>query len=75
MKLDEIGSDLYFDEGDEFAQTEMDYVDNNRWDDLLSLYEQELEQIKDPEDAGDLRNRIEAIRKSEYEDAQNAEKY
>ena len=75
MNRDEMDADLYFDEGDEFAQTEMNYLDNNQWDDLLSLYEQELERVQGEEDANDLRNRIEAIRKGEYEDAQNAEKY
>lgn len=56
--------DFYSDEADEFQETELDYVERGKWDDLLSLYERELEHVgaADEEEANDLRSRIEAVR-------------
>lgn len=64
---------FFFDEADEFAETELDYVERSEWDNLLSLYEREIDNIEDEEEASDLRKRIEAIREGAYEDAKNAQ--
>jgi len=62
--MDPESFDLFYDEADEFQETEMDYVERENWDELLSLYERELEHIgaADEEAANDLRSRIEAVR-------------
>ena len=65
--------DLYFDEADEFVETELDYMESKQWDDLLNLYEREVDRMPDEEDASDLRSRIELIRKRMYEDAKDAQ--
>lgn len=73
--MDPESYDLYYDEADEFQETEMDYVERENWDDLLALYERELEHIgaADEEEANDLRSRIEAVRGRIRGDAQDAE--
>ncbi len=73
MQRDEFDYNLFFDEGDEFAETEMEYVEASRWESLLDLYERELEEIGDEEDAVDLRNKIESVRDRMYEDARDAQ--
>ena len=65
--------DLYFDEADEFVETELDYMESKQWGDLLNLYEREADRMPDEEDASDLRSRIELIRKRMYEDAKDSQ--
>jgi hypothetical protein len=73
MEREEIDYNLFFDEGDEFAETEMEYVERSQWESLLELYESELEEIENEEDAIDLRNRIESVRDAMYGDARGAQ--
>lgn len=74
-RIEQLDYDLYFDEADEFIETELEYVESKQWDDLLTLYERELGRIEDEQDASDLRSRIEGVRKRMYEDSQDATKY
>lgn len=73
--MDPEAYDLYFDEADEFQETELDYVEREKWDELLALYERELGNIgaADEEKANDLRSRIEAVRERMYGEAEGAE--
>lgn len=75
MANDEDYPDLYFDETDEFFDMELQHVERKNWDDLLSLYEQELEKIgeADQEEANDLRSRIESTRKKVYDDTEEGQ--
>lgn len=73
MEREDFDYNLFFDEGDEFAETEMEYVERSEWEDLLDLYESELEDIENEEEAVDLRNRIESVRDEMYGDARDAQ--
>lgn len=72
---EELAYDLFFDEADEFMQTELEHMEAREWDSLLTLYERELDHIEDEDDANALRSRIETIRNRMYEESQDAEKY
>jgi hypothetical protein len=73
MEREDFDYNLFFDEGDEFAEMEMEYVERSEWEDLLDLYESELEDIENEEEAVDLRNRIESVRDEMYGDARDAQ--
>lgn len=73
MADQEMFDDQYFDEADEFFETEMNHIERGRWEELLSLYEDEVDRSPEEEEASDLHNRIRAIRDKLYGDAEEAQ--